>query len=430
MIFYFWYITMNSTNILSIDAALRRTGWSVINSGGELLSYGLINTPKDINDFQRLIYISNNIKELMDIYNVNILLIEDVYYLRNIKTYCLLSQLNGVLRFIGYERLGNNVFVLPTTFIRSVFNLKTKKEVFEFVINKFGLHHLNFTDHNDICDSIIIGMSFIAEDVYKTKKMISIEKTNNIDLTHYLTDAYINNNESLVDIAKKLKVGYNTLYSWVQNLKIPIKEDRLLNYMELTNDQEQVLLGTIVGVGDLYRSNKHNNYCLQIEHKLCNKKYLVYKSSFFESLFYSLFDVYKIKQNAWFSIFRTVYCELFNKYVELIYYNDRKVISSTFLDKLGPLGVSIWFRDSGYYRATKQSEVIGIDTTAFSYDENVLIQKWFLDKFGIDFRIVKYKTKYWYLKTGKKNNILKFSDIISEYIDISNIGCDCKYNIK
>lgn len=214
-------------NILSLDPALLKTGWSVLTTAGKLEAYGTIDTSFNMSDIQRLMYISENVSGLIEFYKVGKLIIEDVYYLKNIQTYCLLAQVSGVLKLTGYAKLGNNVFVLPTTFIRSVFGLKNKEEVFNFVVSKFNLTDFNFKEHNDICDSIIIGLCFLDDAVYKTKKLITVEKKLGVDMKTYLTEAHLTNLESLADIAKRLKVGYSTLHSWMRNLKIPIRESDL-----------------------------------------------------------------------------------------------------------------------------------------------------------------------------------------------------------
>lgn len=409
---------MNS--ILSIDPALLRTGWSVLIDDASLVSYGVIETPANISDAHRLMYISKSIKSLIDIYNINKLVIEDVYYLKNIQTYCLLSQLSGVLRLIGYECLGNNVFVLPTTFIRSVLNLKNKEEVFDFITKKFNLDNFNFEDHNDICDSIAIGLCFLNDAVYKTKKMLEIEKTFNIDLRNYLMESYWTNECTLISISKKLRIGYSTLHSWFQNLKIPIRDTVFYDGMfpsVLTYEQEQVLLGTVLGDGGLYRSNSsYGNYCLQIGHEYKYKEYLIYKASFFDTFFSSLFDCFRVEEDRWVSLFRTVYCSIFTDYANLFYKDGIKMIDTTILNKLDALGIAIWFMDDGYYSKNGKHSVLGLCTHGFSYEENELIQLWFADRFDIDFKITKANGKYWHLKTGKKSNIDKFMGIVSEYV--------------
>ena len=417
--------------ILSLDMSLNKTGWSVMTNDGVLLYYGNIQIVGNLSETERLIYITNVIKSLIEMYDITHIVIEDVYYLRNIKTYCSLAQLVGVVRLIGYKYVGENVFVLPTTFVRSVFGLKTKEEVFNFVKLKYNLSNLNFDDHNDICDSIILGMCFIGESTfYKTKRMLSVEKKLDKDIREYLIDLYWITEKPLKTIASKLKVSYGTLYSWMQNLKIPIRDKAFRTNMfpkELTYEQEQVLLGTVMGDGGLYRSNKdYGDYCLQIGHSIDVKPYLEYKAEIFNLFFSSMFDSFKVDSNTYTSVFRTVYLPIFSRYAKMFYKNNIKIVNPLVLNKLDALGVAIWFMDDGYYQSNKYSGVLGLCTHGFSEEENWTIQKWFSKRFEIDFRVTRCRN-YYYLKTGKKDNIDKFMSIVSKHVNKIDV---MKYKLK
>jgi Holliday junction resolvasome RuvABC endonuclease subunit len=253
---------------------------------GGLLGYGTIPKFNSFGNTEWLMHINNCIKTLIKDYFVGMVILEDVYYIKNIKTYKELCFLSGTVQATCYEHVGNNIFVLPTTFVRSKLGVKSKNEVFELIVDKFNLKGFVFDTHNDICDSIALGLSFMdRKALFKTASMLKIEKALGIPLEDYIVREYWTNEKTIDSIAKDIKVGYSTLHGWFSNLKIPIKT-RFFNYdkfpSSLTYDQEQVLLGTVLGDGGLYKSNTSGgSYHLQITHSLDQRAYLEHKAEFF-----------------------------------------------------------------------------------------------------------------------------------------------------
>jgi len=411
---------MNSmaNKILCLDLALNHSGWSVLHDR-DLISYGKILPPKYLSNAEKMIHTNNAIESVLDIWpDINYIVIEDVYYLRNIKTYCTLCQLLGIIRYTAYKYVGNNTFVLSATHVRSSFGLSKKEEVFDFIVGKYNLNNFNFEEHNDVCDSIILGLSFLEKDsVVKTKRMKLVESSLDNSLYEYMLDEYWNNEKSLQSISKNLKVSYGAIHEWFGNFKIPIRDHKF--YIdkfpkELSYEQEQILIGTVLGDGGLYKSNKNGGeYCLQISHSTKFRKYLEHKAEKFDVFFSCIFDCFR--DDSYLSIFRTVYHPLFSEYAKKFYKKGFKVLPMGLVNKLDPLGIAVWFMDDGYYSDNGYSGVVGLCTHNFSENENNKIAGWFNERFGIDFRVTKQR-EYFYLKTGKKNNVNKFMDIVRPYI--------------
>jgi Holliday junction resolvasome RuvABC endonuclease subunit len=411
--------------ILGIDLSLNSTGWSILGEDGQVISFGTIKPVFENSIFRKQFCIKNAIDDLFEIYKLDYVIIEDVYYSKNTKTYCNLCQLLGIVISLCYKYVGDNIFVLPATHIRSCFGLKTKEEAFNFVVDKFNLLDFEFKKHNDICDSLLTGLSFLnKQKVIKSKKMLEIEQVINEPLENYLLKKYWTNDMDLQKISKELNIGYGTLYSWLQNLKIPIRSRTFYNDGlpdKLTYEQEQVLLGTILGWGYLaYSNKKHGDSCLQMEYSTKQIDYLRYKASIFD-LFFGTFFENLAKETI---LFKTIYHKIFSIYRNLFYKDNVKIVTQEILNKIDPLAVAIWYMDDGYYHDNGHSGVIGLRTYSFTKNENELISEWFKEKFGVSFRVNR-QGKYYYLKTGKKENVNRFIKIIDQYIIKS-----MKYKIK
>jgi Holliday junction resolvasome RuvABC endonuclease subunit len=427
-------------NMLCLDLSLTHTGWSVFKDE-YLYSFGVI--PVSNNKFsssERIYYIVENILSIVTLHDIDVVVIEDVYFKLNMNTFGQLCELRGAILSILYPIVGNNIFILPATHVRSCFELKSKEDVYTYINTIMPELNFNFEEHNDICDSIMLGLSFLDKSkVIKTKKMLSIEKKLDEPLEKYLLREYWVNEVSLKQLAKRLKISYGSIYNWFNNIKIPIKTlkhstETLPDH--LTYEQEQVLVGTVMGGGGIFKGpSTRGEYFLQIGHSIKQVEYLDHKANyFFDSGFYGYrneytahckgSDKYNVPDGFFdMVIFRTVSHNIFSKYRKIFYVNNVKVVLDDVLNLFDAFGVAIWYMDDGSF--DKKSYRIRICSFSFTEEENLKIVDWFKHKFNISTKIMRDKKEYtregeveWYygIEINKKLEVTKFIELITPYI--------------
>lgn len=146
------------SKILSFDVSSVSTGWSFI-FGGKLKEFGTIQPPKSYRLQEKLYWFKNEVNALLKIYWPDYIIVEETY-LKNVKTLKTLMQFVTVVNIECFEVLDEEpLFISPQT-VRSHYKLKDKKEVFDYVKNKYKvkLKSYTFKTGNDITDSIILGL--------------------------------------------------------------------------------------------------------------------------------------------------------------------------------------------------------------------------------------------------------------------------------
>lgn len=142
--------------ILGLDIATS-TGFSVLD-GEKLLVYGLIKL-KPEEHIKRFKQFRLNIKELIEVYKPDLVVIEATFSGKNPKSTAYLNMLRG----IALELMPPEVIVktVPVSTARKDVLGKGKKhdksEVFTWAVAKYKMKDLTLKKHNDITDSILIS---------------------------------------------------------------------------------------------------------------------------------------------------------------------------------------------------------------------------------------------------------------------------------
>lgn len=109
----------------------------------------------------------------------------------------------------------------------------------------------------------------------------------------------------------------------------------------------------------------------------------------------------------------------YTKLVRRIAYQPIKTINRKQLNKLSPIGLAIWYMDDGCLSFIKKdrkidSRQIILNTQGFSYDEQVIMQVYFKEAWGIETRIHRDKDKFRLWMNGTNAN--KFINLIGDNI--------------
>lgn len=153
--------------ILSLDQALDKTGFSIIQNE-ELVKYGVLDLTdisriKDLTLDQKLEERITNVKEflkrMIDTYEINIVILEDIQSQKNVKTYKNLASLQGNLKNYLYNKEIPFAVLKPSEW-RSSLGIKgrerkiQKKNAQVYVKYNFG-----YDVTEDEADAICIGIS-------------------------------------------------------------------------------------------------------------------------------------------------------------------------------------------------------------------------------------------------------------------------------
>lgn len=148
--------------VLALDQASRTSGWSVF-TNGNLEAYGKITAEQsDIGD--RLQYIKSEVKNLLDMYEPDMVLFEDIQLqnnvMNNVQTFKVLAEVFGVIEELLTEEEIPHEAVLAGTWkstlgIRGRNRTEQKKNAQQYVIDNYAVKPTQ-----DECDSICINAHY------------------------------------------------------------------------------------------------------------------------------------------------------------------------------------------------------------------------------------------------------------------------------
>lgn len=101
--------------ILGIDPGVHRMGYGVINSIGtdaKVLAQGLFTTNKDVPHGERLLKIKNALEEVISLYRPERIVVEKLFFQKNIKTAMKVGEARGVVMMLAAE---NNIPTIELT---------------------------------------------------------------------------------------------------------------------------------------------------------------------------------------------------------------------------------------------------------------------------------------------------------------------------
>lgn len=180
----------------------------------------------------------------------------------------------------------------------------------------------------------------------------------------------------------------------------------------LSNVQNDVLLGTLLGDGHLQVSCSGRTARLEISHSYSSKDYVRWKKEIFGR--WVICEPRHHKANNGFS-FRTLSHPLLYKYQRIFYENGIKIIPKQIGDLLkNPLSLAVWFMDDG--NGYLKHEAYRISTYAFKNKGNILLQECLYKNFGLVTNLVRDKKGVQLYIPIKNGNASKFKNLIEKYI--------------
>jgi len=254
-------------------------------------------------------------------------------------------------------------------------------------------------------------------------------------------EEYCHSMMELFDIAKKYNIPKDNM-SFLREYYGVKREGhkrrlRIKNEEPLSEHQEQIILGSLLGDGFLDKSGSFRlrHSVKQIEYARWVLKKLSNHSTYEDV---KVSDDYDERHDSFNKtcFFSTLSHSGIREIIKYTYLDGERKVSIEWLNKINDLGLAIWFMDDGTtdfsHRNTWDSlPVCKIFTCSFSYAENKIIQGWFKDKYGIN-PSIKYKkvnkNPYLYFNC---DDSLKLISIINPFvIDSMRYKVDFEVNLE
>ena len=147
--------------ILGIDSSTTSTGWAVIDTKFDnelrLIDYGVIK-PKQVETIDRIINISNELKEVLRNFRPEFVVIEEMNVTRNMKTIRALSGLITTIEVMLRNRQALYVKLTPSQWRSSVgIQCKNERNILKGASVEYVREHYNENVNDDEADAICIA---------------------------------------------------------------------------------------------------------------------------------------------------------------------------------------------------------------------------------------------------------------------------------
>ena len=160
--------------ILGIDPGTSRIGFGVVKKSRtkvEALEYGCWDIVEKTH-FQRLDFIFNNLKKLIDKYKPDMFCVEKLFFFKNAKTVMTVSEARGVILLAAHKKKLDIVELTPLEVKQYLlgYGRSEKPQVQKFVTMYLNLESIPKPD--DAADALAIALAGIAKTTKNLKKNI------------------------------------------------------------------------------------------------------------------------------------------------------------------------------------------------------------------------------------------------------------------
>ncbi len=184
----------------------------------------------------------------------------------------------------------------------------------------------------------------------------------------------------------------------------------------LSERQQEILIGTLLGDGHLEQNGK--NVRLRVGHGLPQREYVAWKHQELKDLVRGNIRTARIfnsKRNKYYEHlqFSTLTCSDFTEWRDVFYPHGKKIVPENISDLLiTPLSLAVWHMDDGYKR--NDCNALRLNTDAFSVSDQNLLIGCLKNNFGIESKLHK-KDKTFNIYIGGKSAKI-FCDLVKPYI--------------
>lgn len=236
------------------------------------------------------------------------------------------------------------------------------------------------------------------------------------------------NNISIKEIAKWYELSPPAISRLlVANNRKPICNARkydILRASPINSIQKQILVGTLLGDGCLYKDSINGAYKLSFGHCEAQEQYFHWKIAMMDPFINTYRKSVDKRGNSIMLQTATICHQDFNMFADMFYYENRiKHVPDKLDIYLTPLALAVWIQDDGNLKSNVNMRIASMSFTKEDNDKLVCYLK---SCFDLNAKVMgyKYKSKQYWQITLNKQNTQKLSDIVRPYI------VDCmKYKI-
>jgi intein/homing endonuclease len=195
-----------------------------------------------------------------------------------------------------------------------------------------------------------------------------------------------------------------------------VGDEVFIPHEKISYVQEDVIRGGLLGDGSMSHSNKTRSYIFKFSHSLKQKDYADFKGKILNSIINIVKNTTSGFGSECIRYDTKSLPDLRNIYSELYSIENKKSITTNYLNKLSPLSMAIWYMDDGSLKINKigsHRNTSILSTQGFSENENDIIVNWFNEK-GLFCR-KEVSGKYFIVKFTP-DGTEKFQQIIAPYI--------------
>jgi hypothetical protein len=209
----------------------------------------------------------------------------------------------------------------------------------------------------------------------------------------------------------------------------------------LKNKEKELIISMIIGDGNVSKIGE-KRYRLFIGHGENQKDYCEWKMNLLNNS--GIFDNHILlhtklagKDKSYLQYFFSKENIMIKYFYDLFIIERKKTIKNVLKYMKTPISTAIWFMDDGGVEPSRKKQTDGsvkyyrpnlkLCTHSFSYDDNVLIQKWFKNKYNIECSIREEKKKrndnvyiYYFLRFNADNTEKLYKEVLKDYV------CCCK----
>jgi len=229
---------------------------------------------------------------------------------------------------------------------------------------------------------------------------------------------YLEEYETVADIAKHFGLSEFGVSYYMKKYNIR-KVERWERYglKQFSQKQREYLFGALLGDDSLKMGQKRKYPFLAVGHSIKQRKYVEWKHEIWKQIVPGgIRRGIPIKVNGKIHLidrFTTAAHPDFLEFFKLFYYNRKKVITRDILDKLTLFSIAVWYMDDGSYRRRRGRAQLS--TNAFTYEENLLVQRYFEEAWDISCNVGTSDSGTYYIWFNAENTI-KLFDAIKDHI--------------
>lgn len=150
--------------VIGFDPGTAITGYGILNKEDDkiaVIDYGALTTPSDWSIGRRLNYLFDQVSSLLDLYNPDAVVMEEVFFNKNIKTAISIGQAQGVIILAAQQHQKEVSILTPLEVKLSVvgYGRATKDQVQYMVKEVLKLKDIPKPD--DVADALALCISYI-----------------------------------------------------------------------------------------------------------------------------------------------------------------------------------------------------------------------------------------------------------------------------